>query len=558
MRLSFGQEMKMVQQQKLAPRMIQSMEILQLPIMALEERIEQEIAENPCLERADADPDLPEEQVEQVNPDAPTADEKELVVDETKNNEDDFERLLNLDEEWPDTFDERPRPSSTRLAEEGDRKHDAMANMVARPQSLHDYLRDQLGWFDLDERTRAMCERLIYSLDSNGYLPMRLEELLDPDPTVSRDELAVAKRALAVIHKLDPPGVGARDLRECLLLQLMPGMHCYEQLRTLISSHLEDLEHNRLPVIERRTGYSMDLIHETLGELRKLNPKPGALFSDVHAPTVTPDIFLEVTDEGKYKIVLEDGRTPTLFISPYYRKLLQQGNATDAEREWIKRKVNSAQWLIDSIEQRRNTLTRVAQAIVDHQTEFLNKGPEHIEPLKMQQIADKVGVHVTTVSRAVDDKWIQTPRGIFPLKRFFGGGTVSASGEEVAWDTVRLKLQEIIDHEDKQSPYSDDELVKVLAQHGLTVARRTVTKYRKAMNIPSSRQRRDWTIGGEHPENAGGHPADEADEVPSDAAVTGGNGHHSAPAPIAPELPVRTDLPVPSDTTPSSPGRGLG
>ncbi len=493
MRLSFGQEMKLSQQQKLAPRMIQSMEILQLPIMALEERIEQEIQENPCLERAESDPDLPEEPVEQENPDAPTAEEKELVVDDKKNNEEDFERLLNLDDEWPDTFDERPRPSSTRLAEEGDRKHDAMANMVARPQSLQDYLRDQLGWFDLDERTRAMAERLIYSLDSNGYLPGRLEDLIDANS--GPEDLETAKRALAVLQKLDPPGVGAHDLRECLLLQLMPGMHCYEQLRTLISSHLEDLEHNRLPVIERRTGYSMELIQETLAELRKLNPKPGSIFSDVHAPTVTPDIFLEVTDEGKYKVVLEDGRTPTLFISPFYRKLLQQGKATEVDKEWIKRKINSAQWLIDSIEQRRNTLTRVAQAIVDHQTEFLSKGPEYIEPLKMQQIADKVGVHVTTVSRAVDDKWIQTPRGIFPLKRFFGGGTVSASGDEVAWDTVRLKLHEIIDHENKQNPFSDDELVGELARHGLTVARRTVTKYRKAMSIPSSRQRRDWTLG---------------------------------------------------------------
>jgi RNA polymerase sigma-54 factor len=174
---------------------------------------------------------------------------------------------------------------------------------------------------------------------------------------------------------------------------------------------------------------------------------------------------------------------------------LQSGTANAETREYIKRKINSAQWLIDSIEQRRNTLTRVSQAIVDHQTEFLSKGPEAIEPLKMQQIADKVGVHVTTVSRAVDDKWIQTPRGIFLLKRFFCGGTVSADGEEVAWDAVRLKLQEIIDGEKKQHPLSDDELVKELSKHGLTVARRTVTKYRKAMNIASSRQRRDWSPG---------------------------------------------------------------
>jgi RNA polymerase sigma-54 factor len=491
MRLSFGQEMRMVQKQVLAPRMIQSMEILQLPIMALRERIEQEMQENPILDVTEQDPDLPDEEVEVENPDAPTSEERELVVDDAKNNEADFERLLNLGEDWPDTFDERPRMSSTRLEEEGDRKHDAMANMVARPQSLQDYLRDQLGWWDLDESTRQMAERIIYNLDANGYLQGRVEDLVDPN--AGPEELALAQRALAVVQKLDPPGVGARDLRECLLLQLMPGMHCYDQLRTLISSHLEDLEHNRLPVIQRRTGYSLELIQEALAELRKLNPKPGADFTDVHAPTVTPDVFLDVAENGAYKVVLEDGRTPSLFISPYYRKLLMQGNATDTEKEWIKRKINSAQWLIDSIEQRRNTLTRVAQAIVDHQTEFLNKGPEFIEPLKMQQIADKVGVHVTTVSRAVDDKWIQTPRGIFPLKRFFGGGTVSADGDEVAWDTVRLKLQEIIDHEDKHRPFSDDELVKELDKHGLTVARRTVTKYRKAMNIPSSRQRRAWT-----------------------------------------------------------------
>ena len=336
-----------------------------------------------------------------------------------------------------------------------------------------------------------MCDRIIYNLDANGYLQSRLEDLLEPDAPPER--LLLAQKALAIVQRLDPPGIAARDLRECLLLQLIPGMPHHEQLKTLISSHLEDLEHNRLPAIERKTGFSIALIQETLTELRKLNPKPGANFGDVVVPNVTPDVFVELGDDGKYHVRLEDGRTPTLFISPYYRKLLTSGEANAETREYIKRKINSAQWLIESIEQRRGTVTRVAQAIVDYQTEFLSKGPEAIEPLKMQQIADKVGVHVTTVSRAVDDKWIQTPRGIFPLKRFFCGGTTSAAGDEVAWDTVRLKLQEIIDNEHKQHPLSDDDLVKELAKHGLTVARRTVTKYRKAMNIASSRQRRDWS-----------------------------------------------------------------
>jgi RNA polymerase sigma-54 factor len=533
MRLSFGQEMRMAQKQILAPRMIQSMEILQLPILALEERIEKEISENETLDVQELDPDLPDEETaEVINPDAPTVEERELVVDEKKNNEDDFERLLQLDEEWPDHFEERSRPSASRLEEEGERKHDAMANAVDRPESLNDYLHHQLSWFDIEPTVRQMCDRIIYNLDANGYLQGRLEDLLDPDAPPS--QLEIARKALAVVQKLDPPGVGARDLKECLLLQLVPGMDGYEQLKTLIANHLEDLEHNRLPQIERKTSYSLELIKETLEHLRHLNPKPGASFTPTYVQPVQPDVFIELVEGGRYKVRLEDGRTPNLFISPYYRKLLMNGETDDKTREYIKRKINAAQWLIESIEQRRNTLTKVAQAIVDHQTEFLNKGPEFIEPLKMQQIADKVHVHVTTVSRAVDDKWVQTPRGIFPLKRFFVGGTVSADGDEVAWDTVRMRLQEVIDKEDKSNPLSDDDLVLELGKFGLTVARRTVTKYRKAMSIPSSRQRRDWTAV---PRNG----TAEKNGVEKDAAPAAESAPATGPTATATEPPVDAD-----------------
>jgi RNA polymerase sigma-54 factor len=507
MRLSLGQDLRLQQKQVLAPRMIQSMEILQLPILALEERIEQEIEENPVLDLREDDPDLPSETDEtptEEPPDAPSEEERELVINETVRNEEDFERLMKMDEEWPDHFEEHSRPSRAETEEAGERKLDAMANMIARPQTLQDYLRDQLGWFEIEPPLRAMCERIIYNLDENGYLQGRLEDLLGLEAT--REDVALAQKALAVVQRLDPPGVAARDAKECLLLQLTPDMHYYEQLKTLITTYLDDLEHNRMPVISRRTGYSIELIQQVVAELRKLKLRPGAEFNNAPVPPVTPDVFVEIGEDGKYQVRLEDGRTPSLFISPYYRKLFASGQINNETREYIKRKINSAQWLIDSIQQRRSTLTRVSQAIVDHQTEFLSKGPESIEPLKMQQIADKVGVHVTTVSRAVDDKWIQTPRGIFPLKRFFCGGTVAADGEEVAWDTIRLKLQELIDNEDKQHPKSDDQLVKDLAGAGLTVARRTVTKYRKAMNIPSSRQRRDWS------NLSGPPPVDEKDE----------------------------------------------
>ncbi len=501
MRLSLGQQMQLAQKQVLAPRMIQSMEILQLPLMALQERIEQEMEDNPVLDQVEVDADEPEEPPEAEATSSVADTERELVVKDSPNNEDDFERLLNMAENLPDDYEERSRPSLNRIEQEGDRRHDAMANMLARPETLTDYLHHQLSWFDVEDSVRRMAERIIYSLDTNGYLKTPLEELLPPlAPDANGDlqsyrakQLALAEEALRVVQRLDPPGVGARNLKECLLLQLTPGMPFYEELRVLISHHLEDLENNRLPQISKKIGLSIEKIQDVWHELRKLKPKPGADFSDSTVPSVTPDVFVERNEQGKYEVRLEDGQLPSLYISPYYRKLLRDEGTNAETREYIKRKINSAQWLIESIEQRRSTLTRVSQAIADHQTKFLDDGPEHIEPLKMQQIADKVGVHVTTVSRAVDDKWIQTPRGIFPLKRFFVGGTTSADGEEVAWDRVRIKLQEIIDIEDKTKPLSDDAIVEELGKEGITVARRTVTKYRKAMNIPSSRGRRDWT-----------------------------------------------------------------
>jgi RNA polymerase sigma-54 factor len=539
MRLSFGQEQRLVQQQRLiaAPRMIQSMEILQLPILALQERIEQELQENPTLELQEQDPDLPAEPApEPDNPDAPTPEERELVVDDKSGNADDFERLLNLDAEWSDPSEDRPRMSSNRLADEEDRQHDAMANMESRPETLQDHLIEQLSYYELSPQLKLMAERIIYSLDHNGRLPCALADLLDSG--AGPEQVALAEEALGIVQQLEPKGVGARDLRECLLLQITPDMPYHEEMRTLLADHHADLENNRLPAIQRRTGYSLERIEAALAQLRKLNPNPGSAYEHEHVPNVTPDIFLERDENGKYVIRLEEGKTPRLFISPTFRRMLMDPNTSPETREFIKKKVNAAQWLIEMIEQRRNTVRKVAQAIVDHQREFLEKGPEFIEPLKMQQIAEKVGVHVTTISRAVDDKWIQTPRGIFPLKRFFRGGTVSADGEEVAWDVVRIKLQEIIDKENKAEPLSDEDLVKKLAEHGLTVARRTVTKYRKAMKIPSSRQRRVWTAATpprDLPDDDG--QDEEPEEKPHEATATAGESHASNGAPSG-SLPV--------------------
>jgi RNA polymerase sigma-54 factor len=501
MHLNISQQMKMSQQMKLAPRMIQSMEILQLPIMALQERIEQELSENVVLENgvSEVDPaelDGTDSELEQALAEAreeataKQTDEKELVVDNEHNNEADFERLLEMSADWPeDNISAGSSVSSNRIDEESDRKHDAMSNMVARPPSLHDYLLEQFGFFDLPRELRQFGEYLIQSLDHNGRLQSSLAEIVQ---FYGRSiTLEQAQDVLGLIQKLDPPGVGARDYKECLLLQLKPETPYRDVLVTLITSHLEDIAQNRLPGIQKKTGYSIETIKDAIEELVHLDPYPGRGFEARPVQKVTPDVIVEQDDDGRYVVRLEDEYTPRLRISRRYIEMLR-GNPDPSTKEYIKKKIDSAKWLIESIEQRYNTLKRVAQAIVDHQTDFLENGPEHISPLKMQQIADVVGVHVTTVSRAVDDKWAQTPRGLYPLKRFFGGGTTTADGEEVAWDIIRLKLKEIVDNEDKDHPLSDDALVEELARAGYTLARRTVTKYRKALGIPSSRQRRRY------------------------------------------------------------------
>jgi RNA polymerase sigma-54 factor len=492
MRLSMGMEARQLQVQKLAPRMIQSMEILQLPTIALQERIEQEMNDNPLLEIEELDPNLPDEDARELSTGPMTEDERELVVKDDASQADDFERLANMDSTMPDSFDDF-RPSANRVQDASDRQHDVMANAVARPESLNDFLLHQLAELDIDSDLEALAERINSSLDARdgGYLRAPLADLLPSDHTP--DDLARAEEALLIVQSLDPPGIASRTLSECLLRQLRPDMPNYDPLRVIIESHLEDLADNRLPQIQKRTGFTLEMIQQVRQQLHQLNPKPGAAFMEVIVPTVTPDVVLDTDEEGAYRVRLIDDWLPPLRISHYYRQRLEDPKATAEEREFIKRKIMGAQWLIDAIEQRRSTLLKVSQAIIDYQTRFLEEGPEALEPLKMQQIADQVGVHVTTISRAVDDKWIQTPRGLFPLRRFFVGGTRSEDGEDVAWDAIRVKLTEIIEKEDKSNPLCDEDLVDQLAKQGLTVARRTITKYRKKMGIPSSRQRRDWT-----------------------------------------------------------------
>ena len=491
MHLNVSQQMKMGQHMKLAPRMIQSMEILQLPMAALEERIEEELAENVCLERKAAEKEAGSERDEHAEAEPKTdVQERELDAGKEDNNASDFERLVEISSDWPeDNYTSGSRVSSGQMEADGDRQHDAMANAADRPQSLHEYLLEQFHYFDLTDAQREFGTYLIQNLDGHGRLQSSLPEILQ----VSGQRMSVeeAEDVLRMVQKLDPPGVGARDLRECLLLQIVPDMPLAEVMRTLVEDHLDDISNNRLPAIEKQTGYTLELIKAGIDRIKHLDPLPGRGFEQQVVRTVKPDLRVFQTNDGTWDVELIEEYQPSLRISPRYVKMLQN-NPDAATKDFIRKKVESAKWLIESIEQRYSTLKKVAKAIIDHQSEFLEKGPEHIVPLKMQQIADLVGVHVTTISRAVDDKHLIAPRGIFPLKRFFTSGTTNADGEEVAWENIRRKLQEVVDGEDKSKPLSDEALVSKMAEHGYELARRTVTKYRKALNIPSSRQRREY------------------------------------------------------------------
>ena len=478
----------------MAPRMIQSMEILRMAATELEEKIEQELIENPILEHHASDPEANPEEGKPEEKKEKDVNEKELVIEEgeSANNVDDFERLVNLDQDVPDHFDEKPRVSANRIRESGDRQHDLMANVATRSETLQDYLLGQLGEREIDPPIMKLCEKIVsaISAESGGFFKGSLTDLLPLDAT--DEQVDLAETALAHVQECEPKGVGARDLKECLLLQLTLDIENYHSVHKLIVNHLDDLMHNRLPVIEKATGMTIEEIYAARDELRKLDPRPASEFADNFVAVVKPDLWLEQDEEGHWVVKMDEGPARNLYISKYYRERLKTGQATKDEKEFIKGKISSAQWLIESIEQRRSTLLRVAQAIFDHQSDFIDKGPEFLKALKMDQIAEVVGVNLSTVSRAVDDKYIETPRGIVALRMFFIQGTQTDDGEDVTYNKIRIEMQKLIDAEDKSKPLSDFEIMNRLKNMSFDIARRTVSKYREKMGIPNTRQRRDY------------------------------------------------------------------
>lgn len=454
---------------RLAPQIIQSIEILQLPTLELQERLNQEMLENPVLEQLDPEVD---------------ADEVDDPIDERTNDDEEYDRLQEMEDRMYDYSSQAPvRPKNL----DRDPKLEAMQNTAAPSMSLQEYLAGQLTLMDLDARTRRIAENIVYNLDDNGYLQYSLEEVVESMPQGTT--VAEAERVLCIVQSLDPPGIGARDIKECLLLQLAAEGDELELERELIENHLDNLRMNRFPRIIKETGRTLEDIRKAAEMVCSLNPRPGAVFSGEQPHYVLPDVRIEA-ENGGYIVVMCDDYIPRMRVSSHYLRVLRSPDSTQQEKEYIKQKLQAAKWIIDAIEQRRTTLQKIVEEIVKHQRDFLDKGIQFLKPLRMGVVAEAAGVHLSTVSRAISDKYVETPRGLFALRFFFAGRAEAAEdGSDASRESVQDTIRSLVDNEDKKSPFSDVDIVNTLKEQGIDISRRTVTKYRKIMSIPPSRQR---------------------------------------------------------------------
>jgi RNA polymerase sigma-54 factor len=492
MKLEMKGQMRMEQRMKLAPHMIQSMEILQLPILALQERIEQELNSNPVLELAEpATAEAPPVETEQP-PDDISVDERDLVVDTDNNKIKDFQRLDNLGEGFQDYMGQAGTFHKRIPSDEPDPKLQAIKNTEAPPLSLHDHLEEQWRLVEAKKALKKAGSLIIDYIDDRGYLTIRPELLYNKDKhDFTFEDL---KKALELVQKLEPTGVGARDLKECLLIQMAQSNEDMSFESKLIADHMDELLENRLPEIAKKMKCSVDAINRAVKRMSKLDTSPGLQVGRSLNHAVTADVIVEsAEDSDGFTVRLADSDLPNLKVNKYYTKMVKDTKVPEKTKKFLQNNIRSAHWIIDAIEQRKNTLLKVTRAVVKFQRDFFEKGQLHLRPLPMSKVADDVGVHLATVSRAVSGKYVQCYWGILPLRKFFSGGTEDVNGQAHSWEAIRAKLQQIIDAEDKTKPLSDDKIRKKLAEAGINnLARRTVAKYRKLLNIPTARFRKKY------------------------------------------------------------------
>lgn len=469
MKMNFN--LNLIQTQKLimTPELKQAIEILQFNAIELNEFINEELLNNPILEKltTDVDEEPLSDKVEQ---------EFEYDLDKGDKAEIDWEDMVNY-------FDDARPINGTTYTGDSDINYD---NFVADEENLRDYLLTQLKFSKLEDEVVKIGEYIIENIDDNGYLEMKNEEAM---VLFNRTHEEI-EQIIRLIQTFDPAGVGARTIKECLLIQMYQQGFEESLEEILVKEHLEELGEKKFAVIAKKLGESAERIQMAYDYIKTLEPKPGRSFSSMRdVRYVIPDVFVEkVKDE--YIVNVNESASPRLQINGFYKSMLSQFSRDSLTNEYLSKNLQSALRIIKSIEQRRNTIYRVCTAIVEYQYDFFEKGLLYLRPLNLKDIADEIEVHESTVSRAVNGKYMQCPNGLFEIKYFFQSGVKGASGEGVSSESVKLVMKEMIDREDTKKPLSDQYLADELIKTGINISRRTVAKYRDELNIPPSSKRK--------------------------------------------------------------------
>lgn len=454
-------------QQVLAPQLQQSLQILQAPTLELRNIVQQELQTNPVLE-------------EEGGP----VENEERSKDDSEFQEE-FDRLAKLDDEWRDYMTQNVSYSARNLEDEERRQF--FFDSIASQETLQLHLWEQLNTADVSEQQRAAAELVIGNIDDSGFLQTPIEEI-SANTGHSLEEL---QDMLNLIQTFHPVGVGARDLKECLQIQLRrlgkEGSLEYQ----IVDEHLADLGRRRLPEVARRLGVTVEQVQRAANFISTLDPKPGQIFTPDPNSYVLPDVSVDKVGE-EYAISLNGDQVPHLRISKTYKDLMTQGANGTEVRDYIREKIRSGKFLIKSIHQRQQTILNIANEIVKRQQEFLENGSAFLKPMTMAQIAETVGVHETTVSRAISGKYMATPQGVFEMKYFFTPGYQTAGGAALSNTSVKEAISELVRNEGTRNPLSDKEIVEILSDRGIPIARRTVAKYRAELNILPSNLRRQY------------------------------------------------------------------
>ena len=488
---------RLTQSLVLAPQLQQSLALLQAPTLELKALIEHEMEQNPVLEEvAGMDTEMREKSSDDGESSTPTDAAEEAAFDAAGDGaseksasepvddfQREFEKLVQLDQEWRDHFSQTNVP--IRQSAEDEEKRQFMFDSLTAGTSLAEFLMEQVRETDLDEEQRRLAETIIGNIDDYGYLKATVEELaastLAPVEKVSE--------VLKVIQSFDPSGVGARDLRECLLLQIERIKQQDSLEYAIVRDFMDALGKRRIPEIARGTNHSIAEVQESLAKIARLEPRPGRAFLPDTDQYVLPEVFIQKNGED-FSVTTNDEYIPHLRISNVYKDLMAQGENSAEVKNYIREKIRAGKFLIKSLHQRQQTILNIAKEIVKRQKEFMEKGVSCLKPMTMAQIAEVVGVHETTVSRAVSGKYMQTPQGIFEMRFFFTAGLQTASGDGVSNTSVKDMIAEIFKNEDTGKPLSDQEVVKMLGEKGITIARRTVAKYRDELGILPSNLRK--------------------------------------------------------------------